>query len=63
MTTNTPRRAGTAPAYYLGRTAAFWLETLAPRPVTRRHPPRRSTDWQVQDAGSTEPGADATGGL
>lgn len=43
MSTDTRTRAHTrrisAPAYYLGRPAALWLTTLAPRSTTRKSPP------------------------
>ena len=39
MTTLTPARRASTPAYYLGRPAALWLAALAPRdddrPVTQ----------------------------
>ena len=41
MTSHTRTRRADAPAYYLGRPAAFWLAALAPRPTTRK-PPRAS---------------------
>ena len=41
MTSHTRTRRADAPAYYLGRPAAFWLAALAPRSTTRK-PPRAS---------------------
>ncbi len=38
MTTRTPTRRVSAPAYYLGRPAALWLAALAQRPGTRESP-------------------------
>jgi len=35
MTTRIHTRPGTAPPYYLGRPAAFWLAALRPRPAAR----------------------------
>ena len=37
--TRTHTRRASAPAYYLGRPAALWLTTLAPRSTTRKSPP------------------------
>jgi hypothetical protein len=38
MTTRACTRRVYAPAYYLGRPAAFWLEALAPTSTTRKSP-------------------------
>ena len=38
MTTRTPTRRVSTPAYYQGRPAALWLAALAPRPATRKSP-------------------------
>jgi hypothetical protein len=38
MTTHTRTRPASAPAYYLGRPAGFWLAALAPRPTTHKSP-------------------------
>jgi hypothetical protein len=39
MTTHTCTRRPSAPAYYLGRPASFWLATLVPRSASRREFP------------------------
>ena len=36
MTAHARTRPVTAPAYYLGRPAAFWLAVFAPRPAARK---------------------------
>jgi hypothetical protein len=36
MTAHARTRPVTAPAYYLGRPAAFWLTVFAPRPAARK---------------------------
>jgi len=38
MTTRACTRRVNAPAYYLGRPAAFWLEALAPTSTTHKSP-------------------------